>query len=113
MLAYLTLAAQGGYLYLGYFLYQYLAGTSAGFPYVHRIRDPSSPLTEFLRGFQSTSRANPFAQKILEAVIDQGLNRSLSFYSSDNCKLSWYSISVKCDIYGRAILEWHSDASQL
>jgi hypothetical protein len=86
----------GGYLYLGYFLYQYLAGTSAGFP-----------------GFQSTSRANPFAQKILEAVIDQGLNRSLSFYSSDNCKLSWYSISVKCDIYGRAILEWHSDASQL
>ncbi|KAN0139282.1 hypothetical protein V8E53_002783 [Lactarius tabidus] len=75
----------GGYVYLGYFLYQYLAGTEAG-------------------GFQSTSRANPFAQKILEAVIDRGLNHLLS-YAPDNCKVLC-TISVKCDIYGRMPLNF-------
>ncbi|KAF8270054.1 hypothetical protein EI94DRAFT_1723741 [Lactarius quietus] len=57
----------GGYVDLGFFLHQYLAGTEAGFP-----------------GFQSTSRANPLAQKILKAVIQQGLNSSISFYAPDN-----------------------------
>ena len=43
---------------------------------------------QFVRRFQTTSRANPFAQRILKAVIDQGLNSSISSYAPDNCKLS-------------------------
>ncbi|KAI0289964.1 hypothetical protein BC826DRAFT_1106720 [Russula brevipes] len=57
----------GGWLCLGYFLHQYLAGTNSGLP-----------------GFQTASRANPFAQKILKAEIAQGLNRSITWYSPDN-----------------------------
>ncbi|KAN0139277.1 hypothetical protein V8E53_002778 [Lactarius tabidus] len=57
----------GGFICLGIFLVAFLAGTDAGFP-----------------GFQSTSRANPLAQKILKAVIDQGLNSSISDYAPDN-----------------------------
>ncbi|KAF8270058.1 hypothetical protein EI94DRAFT_1771038 [Lactarius quietus] len=57
----------GGYVDLAFFLHQYLAGTEAGFP-----------------GFQSTSRANPLAQKILKAVIHQGRSSSTSFYAPDN-----------------------------
>lgn len=84
----LTLAAQGGFVCLGMFLYQYLSGTSAGSSYVHRIRNTSSPLIMFFRTYESTSRANPLAQKMVEANIALGLDSSTSFYASDNCKLS-------------------------
>jgi len=57
----------GGIVCLGIFLVAVLAGIDAGFP-----------------AFQSTSRANPLAQKILKAVIAQGLNGTLSDYAPDN-----------------------------
>ncbi|KAH8986939.1 hypothetical protein EDB86DRAFT_2809239 [Lactarius hatsudake] len=57
----------GGYICLGLFLHQFLAGTQAGFP-----------------GFQSTSRANPLAQKIVKAGIQQRHNSSISFYAPEN-----------------------------
>ncbi|KAH8990807.1 hypothetical protein EDB92DRAFT_724534 [Lactarius akahatsu] len=57
----------GGYVCLGLFLHQFLAGTQAGFP-----------------GFQTTSRANPLAQKIVKAGIQQGHNSSISIYAPDN-----------------------------
>ncbi|KAN0139275.1 hypothetical protein V8E53_002776 [Lactarius tabidus] len=57
----------GGFVCLGLFLAAFLSGTDAGFP-----------------GFQSTSRANPLAQKILKADIDQGINGTLTFYAPDN-----------------------------
>jgi hypothetical protein len=57
----------GGIICLGVFLVAFLSGTDAGFP-----------------RFQSTSRANPLAQKILKAVIEQGLNSSISNYAPDN-----------------------------
>ncbi|KAI0299441.1 hypothetical protein B0F90DRAFT_1810686 [Multifurca ochricompacta] len=57
----------GGFVCLGLFLHQFLAGTEAGFP-----------------GFQSTSRANTLAQKILKADISLGLDGSVSFYTADN-----------------------------
>ena len=86
--------APGGYICLGLFLVACLAGIDVGFPCVHRVRNASAgSLTDFFRGFQSTNRANPFAQKILKAVIDQGLNGSISFYAPDNCKLSWTTFS--------------------
>lgn len=37
-----------------------------------------------LSGFQSTSRANPLAQKIVAADIRQGITDQLTFYSPDN-----------------------------
>jgi len=80
---------------------------------VHRIRNASASLTGFFRGFQSTSRGNPLAQKIVKAGIDQGHGASISFYAPDNCKLTWTTFSVKCDLCSRAILERHTDASQL
>ncbi|KAI0289967.1 hypothetical protein BC826DRAFT_913877 [Russula brevipes] len=52
----------GGSVCLGLFLHQFLAGSKIGLP-----------------GFQSTSRANPLAQKIVKANIAQGLNST--FYS--------------------------------
>ncbi|KAH9030512.1 hypothetical protein EDB85DRAFT_1866414 [Lactarius pseudohatsudake] len=57
----------GGYICLGLFLHQFLAGTQAGFS-----------------GFQSTSRANPLAQKIVKAGIKQRHNSSISIYAPDN-----------------------------
>ncbi|KAF8270049.1 hypothetical protein EI94DRAFT_1798552 [Lactarius quietus] len=57
----------GGIVCLGIFLVAVLAGIDAGFP-----------------AFQSTSRANPLAQKILKAVIAQGLNGTISDYAPDN-----------------------------
>jgi len=57
----------GGNICLGLFLHQFLAGTEIGIP-----------------GFQTTSRANPLAQKILKAEIAQGLNSSVTRYSGDN-----------------------------
>ncbi|KAI9438208.1 hypothetical protein H4582DRAFT_2111656 [Lactarius indigo] len=57
----------GGFVCLGLFLHVFLAGTKIGLP-----------------GFQSTSRANPLAQKIVKAGIQQGHNASISFYTPDN-----------------------------
>ncbi|KAH9077636.1 hypothetical protein EDB83DRAFT_2514350 [Lactarius deliciosus] len=57
----------GGFVCLGLFLHQFLAGTQVGLP-----------------GFQSTSRANPLAQKIVKAGIDQGHDDTISFYTPDN-----------------------------
>ncbi|KAJ3481415.1 hypothetical protein NLI96_g7672 [Meripilus lineatus] len=57
----------GGYICLGQFLYQYLAGTKFGYP-----------------GFQTTSRANSLAQKILAAHIAQNhTNNAFSWYAPD------------------------------
>ncbi|KAL0946153.1 hypothetical protein HGRIS_012416 [Hohenbuehelia grisea] len=57
----------GGFVCLGQFLHQYLAGSKIGYP-----------------GFVSTSRANPLAQKIVAADIKLGLNGAFTFYSADN-----------------------------
>lgn len=78
----------GGYLQLGYVLYQYLTGNNSGFPYVHQAQGVSVCLIELFRGFQSTSRANPLAQKIVKAAIERGYNNTLSYYASDHCKPS-------------------------
>ncbi|KAJ7704365.1 hypothetical protein B0H17DRAFT_1039415 [Mycena rosella] len=57
----------GGFVCLGQFLHQYLAGTNFGYP-----------------GFQSSARANPLAQKIVASDIELGLNAQFSFYTADN-----------------------------
>jgi len=57
----------GGFVCLGFFLHQYLAGSNIGYS-----------------GFVSTARANPLAQKIVAADIALGLDSSLTFYSGDN-----------------------------
>ncbi|KAH9054676.1 hypothetical protein EDB87DRAFT_1428312 [Lactarius vividus] len=57
----------GGFVCLGLFLHQYLTATGAEFP-----------------GFQTTSRANPLAQKIVKAGIQQRHNSSISMYAPDN-----------------------------
>ncbi|KAH9947801.1 hypothetical protein B0H21DRAFT_876506 [Amylocystis lapponica] len=57
----------GGYVCLGQFLHQYLAGSNIGYP-----------------GFQSASRANPLAQKILASDIALGVTYNMSFYAPDN-----------------------------
>ncbi|KAH9169339.1 hypothetical protein EDB89DRAFT_2073032 [Lactarius sanguifluus] len=57
----------GGFICLALFLHQFLTATGAEFP-----------------GFQTTLRANPLAQKIVKAVIQQGHNSSISFYAPDN-----------------------------
>ncbi|KAI9431511.1 hypothetical protein H4582DRAFT_1822465 [Lactarius indigo] len=57
----------GGFVCLGMFLYQFLTGTGAGSP-----------------AYQSTSRANPLAQKIVEETVELGITGSTSIYASDN-----------------------------
>ncbi|CAK5278119.1 unnamed protein product [Mycena citricolor] len=57
----------GGFVCLGQFLHQYLAGSELGYP-----------------GFQSSLRANPLARKIVASDIALGLNESFSFYTADN-----------------------------
>ncbi|KAH9077638.1 hypothetical protein EDB83DRAFT_1502363 [Lactarius deliciosus] len=57
----------GGFVCLGLFLHLFLAGTKVGLP-----------------GFQSTSRANPLAQKIVRAGIQEGHKASISLYAPDN-----------------------------
>ncbi|OCH94582.1 hypothetical protein OBBRIDRAFT_100132 [Obba rivulosa] len=57
----------GGFVCLGQFLHEYLAGSKIGNP-----------------GFQSTNRANPLAQKIVENVIAKGITSNFSFYAPDN-----------------------------
>lgn len=68
LIAGLILISAGGFVCLGQFLHQYLAGTNFGYP-----------------GFQSSARANPLAQKIVASDIELGLNSSFSFYTPDNC----------------------------
>ncbi|KAJ6463910.1 hypothetical protein C8R45DRAFT_1024567 [Mycena sanguinolenta] len=57
----------GGFVCLGQFLHQYLAGGRIGYP-----------------GFQTSVRANPLARKIVASDIELGLNSSFSFYTADN-----------------------------
>ncbi|KAI0922547.1 hypothetical protein AcV5_009489 [Taiwanofungus camphoratus] len=57
----------GGYVCLGEFLHQYLAGTSFGFP-----------------GYQTAIRANTLAQRILASDIALGVTSNISFYAPDN-----------------------------
>ncbi|KAJ7628461.1 hypothetical protein FB45DRAFT_1028550 [Roridomyces roridus] len=57
----------GGFVCLGQFLHQYLAGSNFGYP-----------------GFQSSARANPLARKIVASDIELGLNFDFSFYTADN-----------------------------
>ncbi|KAJ7594181.1 hypothetical protein C8J56DRAFT_1002138 [Mycena floridula] len=57
----------GGFVCLGQFLFQYLAGSKIGYP-----------------GFVSTARGNSLAQKIVAADIALGLDESLTFYTADN-----------------------------
>ncbi|THH27364.1 hypothetical protein EUX98_g6832 [Antrodiella citrinella] len=57
----------GGFVCLGQFLHQFLAGSQIGYP-----------------GFQSTNRANPLAQKIVAADIALGNTDQFTFYSPDN-----------------------------
>ncbi|KAF9261734.1 hypothetical protein L218DRAFT_980860 [Marasmius fiardii PR-910] len=57
----------GGYVCLGQFLFQYLAGSKIGYP-----------------GFVSTTRGNALAQKIIASDIKLGVDVSISFYSGDN-----------------------------
>ncbi|KAJ4479394.1 hypothetical protein J3R30DRAFT_3288983 [Lentinula aciculospora] len=57
----------GGFVCLGQFLFQYLAGSNIGYP-----------------GFVSTNRANPLAQKIVAADIALGNDDTITFYSADN-----------------------------
>jgi hypothetical protein len=40
----------------------------------------------YRRGFQSTQRGNPLAQKIVAAHVAMGANDIGTFYSPDNCK---------------------------
>ncbi|KAI0052380.1 hypothetical protein FA95DRAFT_1392982 [Auriscalpium vulgare] len=57
----------GGFVCLGLFLHQYLAGSNIGYP-----------------GFQSSMRANPLAQKIVAADVAQGIDDTLAFYGANN-----------------------------
>ncbi|KAF5325046.1 hypothetical protein D9619_009605 [Psilocybe cf. subviscida] len=57
----------GGFVCLGQFLHQYLAGSKIGYP-----------------GFQTTQRANPLAQKIVAAHVALGNNDIELFYSPSN-----------------------------
>ncbi|KAA1476881.1 hypothetical protein DENSPDRAFT_536011 [Dentipellis sp. KUC8613] len=57
----------GGIICLGIFLHGFLAGSNFGYA-----------------GFESDIRATPFAQKLVQANIDLGLQSSLTFYAPDN-----------------------------
>jgi hypothetical protein len=65
-------------------------------------------LTGCHRGFQTTSRANLLAQKILKAEIAQGLNSSVTRYTGDNCKIfysvftwNWWKMTLVSDTDAR------------
>lgn len=58
----------GGYVCLGVFLHQYLAGSKFGYG-----------------GFQSTMRASPLAQKIVQKNIELNLT-GITYYSGVNCE---------------------------
>ncbi|KAF7329787.1 TSPc domain-containing protein [Mycena kentingensis (nom. inval.)] len=62
----------GGFVCLGHFLHSYLAGTNIGYP-----------------GFQSTARANTLARKIVASDVALGLDGRFSFYTADNCAISF------------------------
>ncbi|KAK0460733.1 uncharacterized protein EV420DRAFT_1641267 [Desarmillaria tabescens] len=57
----------GGFVCLGQFLFQYLAGSSFGYP-----------------GFVSTTRGNILAQKVLASDIALGNDDTITFYTADN-----------------------------
>ncbi|KAF9256020.1 hypothetical protein L218DRAFT_882730 [Marasmius fiardii PR-910] len=57
----------GGFVCLGQFLFQYLAGSKIGYP-----------------GFVSSTRGNVLAQKIIAGDIKLGVDATLAFYSADN-----------------------------
>jgi len=57
----------GGFVCLGEFLHQYLAGAQSGYP-----------------GFQSTNRANPLAQKIVASDIALGVSSSIGVFYPPN-----------------------------
>lgn len=57
----------GGFVCLGQFLFQYLAGASFGYP-----------------GFVSTTRGNILAQKVLASDIALGNDDTITFYAADN-----------------------------
>lgn len=81
----------GGFVCLGQFLHQFLAGSQIGYPYASLSMSRYFVFSELHivhSGFQSTSRANPLAQKILAADIALGNTDFLTFYSPDNCKNS-------------------------
>lgn len=58
----------GGYVCLGLYLHNYLAGAGIGYP-----------------GFPSTNRANALAQRILGNDIKLNTTDNFSFYTADNC----------------------------
>ncbi|TFK31946.1 hypothetical protein BDQ12DRAFT_693246 [Crucibulum laeve] len=57
----------GGFVCLGQFLHQFLAGSKFGYP-----------------GFVSSNHANPLAQKIVASDIALGLDQTKAFYAPDN-----------------------------
>ena len=71
------------------------------------------------RGFQSTSRANPLAQKILASDIALGNNDFITFYSADNCRFSTFfkvvlSFALKpCEHRGIPERYWDATGFQL
>ncbi|TFY77739.1 hypothetical protein EWM64_g6268, partial [Hericium alpestre] len=70
----------GGIVCLGIFLHGYLAGSSFGYP-----------------GFQSDIRATPFAQRIVQANIQQSLTFEQTFYAPDNCK-TFIGVIIRAEV---------------
>jgi hypothetical protein len=58
-------------------------------------------LTAWFRGFQSTLRANPLAQKIVKGIISLNLTANNSFYAPDNCRPFYAAISIKFDPFSQ------------
>ena len=50
------------------------------------------------RGFQSTNRANPLAQKIVASDIALGLNDNFAFYTADNCRSGSHAYRCRCSL---------------
>ena len=77
----------GGFVCLGQFLHQFLAGSQSGYPFVWSIFKQCVLLTNgFLshsRGFQTTQRGNALAQKIVANDIKLGVTQV--FYAPQNC----------------------------
>ena len=68
----------GGFVCLGLFLHNYLAGANFGYP-----------------GFQSTNRANALAQRILGNDIKLNTTDNLSFYTADNCTCMFIRLLIR------------------
>ena len=77
----------GGYVCLGIFLHQYLAGSNFGYAFVCFSLCTLKATHFAFSGFQSAIRANPLAQKIVAADIELGVTSALGvFYPPDNCE---------------------------